>query len=72
MSTAQGVARRLAAKPPTALATTKRLLRQAGEAPLAAQMTEEFARFGALLRGPEAAEAVAAFQEKTGMFTVAG
>jgi enoyl-CoA hydratase/carnithine racemase len=64
MATAEGVARRLAAKPPTAMATTKRLLRQAGEEALSAQMTEEFARFGALLRGPEAAEAVAAFQEK--------
>jgi enoyl-CoA hydratase/carnithine racemase len=64
MATAEGVARRLAAKPPEAIATTKRLLRQAEEAALSAHMTEEFARFGALLRGPEAAEAVAAFQEK--------
>ena len=61
---AEALARKLAAKPPGAMATTKRLLRQAGEAPLSAHMTEEFARFGALLRGPEAAEAVAAFQEK--------
>lgn len=64
MATAEGVARRLAAKPPEALAATKRLLRQAGVAPLDVHMAEEFARFGALLRGPEAAEAVAAFQEK--------
>lgn len=64
MATAEGVARKLAAKPPAAMATTKRLLRQAGEAHLTAHMTEEFARFAALLRGPEAAEAVAAFQEK--------
>jgi enoyl-CoA hydratase/carnithine racemase len=64
ITTAEGVARRLAAKPPAAMATTKRLLRQAGEDALSAHMTEEFARFGALLRGPEAAEAVAAFQEK--------
>lgn len=63
-ATAEGTARRLAAKPPTALAATKRLLRQAEEARLSAHMTDEFARFGALLRGPEAAEAVAAFQEK--------
>lgn len=62
--TAEGVARRLAAKPPAALAATKRLLRQAEEARLTTHMTEEFAKFGALLRGPEAAEAVAAFQEK--------
>jgi enoyl-CoA hydratase/carnithine racemase len=64
LATAEAVARKLAAKPPGAMATTKRLLRQAGEAPLSAHMTEEFARFSALLRGPEAAEAVAAFQEK--------
>lgn len=62
--TAETVTRKLAAKPPTALTTTKRLLRQAGEASLSAHMTEEFAKFSALLRGPEAAEAVAAFQEK--------
>lgn len=62
--TAEGLARRLAAKPPAALAATKRLLRQAEEARLTTHMTEEFAKFGALLRGPEAAEAVAAFQEK--------
>lgn len=64
IATAERVARRLAAKPPTALAATKRLLRQAEQARLTAHMTEEFARFSALLRGPEAAEAVAAFQEK--------
>lgn len=62
--TAEGIARKLAAKPPAAMATTKRLLRQADETRLSAHMTEEFAKFGALLRGPEAAEAVAAFQEK--------
>ena len=61
---AEGTARKLAAKPPAALAATKRLLRQAEEARLTAHMTDEFATFGALLRGPEAAEAVAAFQEK--------
>jgi enoyl-CoA hydratase/carnithine racemase len=64
MATAVGVARRLAAKPPVALASTKRLLRQADATRLTAHMDDEFARFGELLRGPEAAEAVAAFQEK--------
>lgn len=64
MATAEATARKLAAKPPAALAATKRLLRQAEEARLTTHMNEEFARFGALLRGPEAAEAVAAFQEK--------
>lgn len=62
--TAEGVARRLAAKPPAALAATKRLLRQAGAETLSAHMSAEFAKFSELLRGPEAAEAVAAFQEK--------
>ncbi|MBR0649645.1 enoyl-CoA hydratase [Roseomonas terrae] len=61
---AEGAARKLATKPPTALAATKRLLRQAEETRLTTHMVEEFSLFGALLRGPEAAEAVAAFQEK--------
>lgn len=64
LPTAESVARRLAAKPPAALAATKRLLRKPGAEALTAHMTEEFAMFSALLRGPEAAEAVAAFQEK--------
>ncbi|MBR0669792.1 enoyl-CoA hydratase [Neoroseomonas soli] len=61
---AEGVARKLAAKPPAALAATKRLLRETGAQALTAHMTEEFGTFSELLRGPEAAEAVAAFQEK--------
>jgi len=64
LAMAEAVARRLAAKPPGAMAATKALLRQAGTAALTAHMEAEFARFGALLKGPEAAEAVAAFQEK--------
>jgi enoyl-CoA hydratase/carnithine racemase len=43
---------------------TKTLLRRTETARLAEQMEEEFARFAALLRGPEAAEALAAFAEK--------
>ncbi len=61
---AEAVARRLAAKPPAAMAATKRLLRRQGAEVLTAHMTDEFAVFSDLLRGPEAAEAVAAFQEK--------
>ncbi|MCA3435151.1 MAG: hypothetical protein INF62_17140, partial [Roseomonas sp.] len=38
--------------------------RRADAARIAEHMQVEFAAFGALLRGPEAAEAVAAFQEK--------
>ncbi|HYF09067.1 MAG TPA: enoyl-CoA hydratase-related protein [Acetobacteraceae bacterium] len=61
---AEAKARALAAKPPEALAATKALLRRADVAGLRAHMTAEFDRFSELLRGPEAAEAVAAFQEK--------
>ena len=61
---AEEKARILAAKPPSAMAAAKALLRRADAARLAAQMEEEFARFNALLRGPEAAEATAAFAEK--------
>ncbi|MFN6956204.1 MAG: enoyl-CoA hydratase [Acetobacteraceae bacterium] len=64
MPHALGVARKLAAKPPAALAATKRLLRKPGAVELDAHMSAEFAKFSELLRGPEAAEAVAAFQEK--------
>lgn len=63
-ATADALARKLAAKPPVALAATKRLLHEAEEARLSAHMAAEFAEFSARLRGPEAAEAVAAFQEK--------
>jgi enoyl-CoA hydratase/carnithine racemase len=61
---AEAKARALAAKPPAAMAQTKALLRRADAARIAEHMRVEFAAFGALLRGPEAAEAVAAFQEK--------
>ena len=54
----------LAAKPPEALAASKALLRRADVGGLRAHMTAEFDKFGDLLRGPEAAEAVSAFQEK--------
>jgi enoyl-CoA hydratase/carnithine racemase len=54
----------LAAKPPAAVEATKALLRRAEAARLDEQMEEEFGRFAALLRSPEAAEAVAAFAEK--------
>ena len=51
-------------KPPSAMNATKVLLRRAEAAHLVGQMEEEFARFTGLLRGPEAAEALAAFAEK--------
>ena len=61
---AEAKARTLANKPPEALAATKALLRRADVGGLRAHMHAEFDRFGELLRGPEAAEAVSAFQEK--------
>lgn len=53
----------LAKKPPAALRTSKRLLRQDYE-PVAERMEREFAEFAAVLQSPEAAEAMAAFFEK--------
>ena len=64
LAAAEEKVRVLATKPPSAMAATKKLLRRAEAACLAEQMDEKFARFDALLRGPEAAEALAAFTEK--------
>jgi enoyl-CoA hydratase/carnithine racemase len=64
LAAAEDKARILAAKPPSAMDATKALLRRAESARLAGQMDEEFARLNALLRGPEAAEALAALTEK--------
>lgn len=61
---AESKARTLANKPPAALAASKALLRRADVGGLRAHMHAEFDRFSELLRGPEAAEAVSAFQEK--------
>jgi enoyl-CoA hydratase/carnithine racemase len=59
---AADIARRLAAQPPGALATTKRLMRDA-EA-ISAVMDIESAEFLARLKSPEAAEAFRAFAER--------
>lgn len=64
LAAAEEKARILAAKPPVALGVAKSLIRRAEAARLAEQMDEEFARFDALLHGPEVAEALAAFNEK--------
>jgi enoyl-CoA hydratase/carnithine racemase len=64
LAIAEEKARILAAKPPAAMEATKALLRRADAARLAEQMDEEFAQFANLLRGPESAEALAAFTEK--------
>jgi enoyl-CoA hydratase/carnithine racemase len=61
---AQAVAKKLAAKPLSALIETKRLMKK-NQAPLIAQvMTEEGASFGRMLREPAAREAFGAFMEK--------
>ncbi|MEO9248046.1 enoyl-CoA hydratase-related protein [Citricoccus nitrophenolicus] len=60
--TAQGVAAALAARPPGALAATKRLMRDADE--LTAIMDREVAEFTGRLASPEAREAFTAFAER--------
>lgn len=64
----EGVAREkallLAAKAPTALRETKRLMKAAQADLIASTMDAELAVFGAQLQGPEAAEALQAFFEK--------
>jgi len=61
---AQAQARKLAAKPLTALIETKRLMKKGQAAQVMTQMTEEGASFGRMLREPAAREAFTAFMEK--------
>ena len=61
---AQGVARKLAAKPLSSLMVTKRLLKQGQESAVLERMAEEGATFGRMLREPAAREAFSAFMEK--------
>ena len=61
---AQAQARKLAAKPITALIETKRLMKKGQPAILAERMVEEGASFGRMLREPAAREAFTAFMEK--------
>lgn len=60
---ALAAARRLAAKPPEALAITRRLMR-GDPAEILARMEQEIAAFRTRLRSPEALEAFTAFLEK--------
>ena len=60
----QAQARKLAAKPLAALIETKRLMKKGQAAQVLAQMTEEGASFGRMLREPAAREAFTAFMEK--------
>ena len=61
---AQAAARKLAGKPLAALIETKRLMKKGQSATVAAQMAEEGASFGRMLREPAAREAFGAFMEK--------
>jgi enoyl-CoA hydratase/carnithine racemase len=63
MTTARGVAERLAALPPIAVRQTKNLIKN-GRADVPGRIEEELALFRARLCSPEAAEAFAAFMEK--------
>lgn len=61
---AQQQARKLAAKPLSALIETKRLLKKTQAAAVVERMDEEGASFGRMLREPAAREAFTAFMEK--------
>ncbi|MBP6896533.1 MAG: enoyl-CoA hydratase [Pseudacidovorax sp.] len=61
---AQQQARKLAAKPLSALIETKRLLKKTQSAAVVERMDEEGASFGRMLREPAAREAFTAFMEK--------
>ncbi|WP_342129309.1 enoyl-CoA hydratase [Hydrogenophaga sp. OTU3427] len=61
---AQTVARKLAAKPMSALLQTKQLMKKGQTALVLAQMNEEATHFGRMLTEPAAREAFGAFMEK--------
>ena len=61
---AQQQARKLAAKPLSALIETKRLMKKGNAVAVAERMAEENASFGRMLQEPAAREAFAAFMEK--------
>lgn len=61
---AQAQARKLAAKPLASLVESKRLMKKGQAAQVLAQMGEEGASFGRMLREPAAREAFGAFMEK--------
>ncbi|MDA7417825.1 enoyl-CoA hydratase [Xenophilus arseniciresistens] len=63
-SIAQQQARKLAAKPLSALIETKRLMKKGQGAVVLERMAEEGASFGRMLREPAAREAFTAFMEK--------
>ena len=61
---AQAAARKLAAKPPSSLAETKRLMKQGLQPQVLRQMAEEGASFTRMLSEPAAKEAFSAFMDK--------
>jgi enoyl-CoA hydratase/carnithine racemase len=61
---AQAQAKKLAAKPISALIETKRLMKQGQQDAVLKQIVEEGATFGRMLREPAAREAFTAFMEK--------
>lgn len=61
---AQTQARKLAAKPSSALIETKRLLKLSQQSAVLQRLEEESASFGRMMRAPAAREAFAAFMEK--------
>lgn len=61
---AQTQARKLAAKPISALIETKRLMKKGQAAVIAQQMDDEAVSFGRMLREPAAREAFTAFMQK--------
>lgn len=61
---AHSIARKLAAKPITALVETKRLLKKNNTASVLQAMAEESISFGRMLKEPAAREAFGAFMEK--------
>src|ERR1700731_1087966 len=64
ISAAEAKARQLAEKPPSALRTTKALLKRGSAAIIAEAMAKETEQFAALLQGPEAREAMMAFMQR--------
>jgi enoyl-CoA hydratase/carnithine racemase len=61
---ARSVALKLAAKPPSSLAETKRLMKKNTQAAVLQQMADEGASFGRMLQEPAAKEAFGAFMDK--------
>ena len=61
---AQGQAAKLVALPAASIRVSKQLMKGAQTAAIEAQMTQEIAHFGAMLKAPEAKEAFTAFFEK--------